>query len=273
MIQSYFGIAHAPFTRPEQQPLLAGQQDILEHLRVHSHQRGFCIVAGSPGTGKTLLRQAFAQSNTHQVCPHITRTLHTYAGTLRILCNSLAIDTKGGDIKCEKQVIEQAHSLHRQGKAIALTIDDAHLMPAQHLRKLRLLLEDTPGNYAIILFAQTELLQNLALAINEDLRSRVTYSALLRPLTPEDITAFILRELDACTLAHSHIDTAAMHLIATSSGGILRHAASLTTASLIQTVRTQARTMTTAHVNTALMQPHWREHDYWIQEPNQPQKT
>jgi len=88
MIQSYFGIAHAPFTRPEQQPLLAGQQDILEHLRVHSHQRGFCIVAGSPGTGKTLLRQAFAQSNTHQVCPHITRTLHTYAGTLRILCNS-----------------------------------------------------------------------------------------------------------------------------------------------------------------------------------------
>ena len=232
---------------------------------MHSHQRGFCIVAGSPGTGKTVLRQAFAQSSQHQVCPHITRTLHTYGGILRILCHSLAIDTKGGDLKCEKQVIEQAHTLHRQGKAIALTIDDAHLMPTQHLRKLRLLLEDTPGNYAIILFAQTELLQTLALAVNEDLRSRISYSAILRPLIPEDITHFILRELDACAMAHARIDTAALNLIATSASGILRHAVNLTTASFIQTVRTQTQTMTTAHVNTALMQPHWRDHEHWIQ--------
>ncbi len=272
MIQSHFGITHAPFTR-EEQPLLLAQQEILENLRVHSHQRGFCIVAGSPGTGKSVLRQAFAVSGQHQICPHITRTLHTYGGTLRILCNSLAIDYEGGDIKCEKQVIHQAHELHRQGKAIALTIDDAHLMPAQHLRKLRLLLEDTPGNYAIILFAQTELLKTLALSVNEDLRSRVSYSALLRALTPEDITEFILRELDACSLPHARIDPAALNLIATSSTGILRHAINLTTASFIQTVRAQAQTMTTTHVNAALMQPHWREHDYWIQSnPDSPKR-
>ncbi len=60
-------------------------------------------------------------------------------------------------------------------------------MPPQHLRKLRLLLEDTPGNYAIIVFAQTELLAKLALAVNDDLRSRISYSALLKPLLPEDL--------------------------------------------------------------------------------------
>ena len=263
MIQSHFGITRAPFTLDEQ-PLLEGQKDILEHLRVHCHQRGLCIVAGAPGTGKTILRKAFAQSGDRRVCPRITRTMHTYSNTLRILCASLAIEYEGGDLKCERQVIEQAHALHRQGKAIALTIDDAHLMPPPHLRKLRLLLEDTPGNYAVILFAQTELLARLALAVNEDLRSRVSYSALLRPLAPEDIEAFILRELDRCGLAHSRIDTAALHLIAASCGGILRHAVNLTTAALIQTVRTQNTTTTTAHVNTALMQPHWREHDYWL---------
>ena len=125
------------------------------------------------------------------------------------------------------------------------TIDDAHLMPPPHLRKLRLLIEETPGNYAVILFAQTELLARLALAVNEDLRSRVSYSALLRPLAPEDIEAFILRELDRCGLAHSRIDTAALRLIAASCGGILRHAVNLTTAALIQTVRTQTTTTTT----------------------------
>lgn len=263
IIQSHFGIARAPFTLDEH-PLLEAQKDILEHLRVHSHQRGLCIVAGPPGTGKTILRKAFAQSGDRRVCPHITRTLHTYANTLRILCASLAVEDQGTDFKCERQIIEQAHALHRQGKAIALTIDDAHLMPPPHLRKLRLLLEDTPGNHAIILFAQTELLATLALAINEDLRSRVSYSALLRPLAPEDIEAFILRELERCGLAHSRIDTAALHLIATNCGGILRHAVNLTTAALIQTVRTQATTTTTAHVNTVLMQPHWRQHDHWI---------
>jgi len=263
MIQSHFGITHAPFTHDEQ-PLLEAQKEILENLRVHSHQRGFCVVAGTPGTGKTVLRKAFAVSGDRRVCPHITRTMHTYSNTLRILCASLAIDYQGGDLKCEKQVIDAAHALHRKGKAIALTIDDAHLMPPQHLRKLRLLLEDTPGNYGIVLFAQTELLAKLALSVNEDLRSRISYSALLTPLTPEDIEAFILREFDRSGLAHSRLDTAALHLIATSSSGILRHGVHLTTASLIQAVRTQSTAVTTAHVNTALMQPHWREHEHWI---------
>ena len=267
MIQSHFGITHAPFTRDDK-PLLGAQKDILEHLKVHTHQRGLCVVAGSPGTGKSILRKAFAEHSDRRICPHITRTMHTYSNTLRILCQSLAIDYQGGDLKCEKQVIEQAHTLHRQGKAIALTIDDAHLMPPQHLRKLRLLLEDTPGNYAIILFAQTELLAKLALAVNEDLRSRISYSALLHPLTPEDIETFILREFDRCALAHSRIDPAALYLIATSSSGILRHAINLTTSSLIQAVRNQTTTVTTAHVNSALMQPHWRDHDHWLTQAN-----
>ena len=207
MINTHFGITHTPFSLDEQ-PLLETQKEILEELRVHSYQRGFCIIAGAPGTGKTVLRQAFAQSNERQVTPGITRTLHTYSGILRILCQSLTIEYQGNDLKCEKQVIEQAHELHRCGKAIALTIDDAHLMPPQHLRKLRLLLEETLGNYAIILFAQTELLAQLALYVNKDLRSRVSYSAILNKLTAEDIETFILREFERVGLAHSRIDAA-----------------------------------------------------------------
>lgn len=263
MINTHFGITHTPFSL-EEQPLLQAQKEILEELRVHSYQRGLCIVAGSPGTGKTVLRKAFAGSNERQVTPHILRTLHTYSSILRILCQSLAIEYQGNDLKCEKQVIEQAHELHRLGKAIALTIDDAHLLATQHLRKLRLLLEESPGNYAIILFAQSELLAQLALYVNEDLRSRITYSVILNKLTPEDIESFILREFERVGLAHSRIDTAALHLIAGSSEGILRHAVNLTTNSLIQAVRTQNTTVMTQHVNTALMQPHWRDHDYWI---------
>ena len=40
MIQSHFGITHAPFSHDEQ-PLLEGQKDILENLRVHSCKHFF----------------------------------------------------------------------------------------------------------------------------------------------------------------------------------------------------------------------------------------
>ena len=243
---------------------LVKKLELLKPDKDVTNQRRLCILAGQPGTGKTILRQAFAQSSDHLVTPYITRTMHTYANILRILCQALGIEHAGSDLKCEDQVIHQMRTLHHKGKAIALTIDDAHLTPPQHLRKLRLLLEESPGNYGILLFAQIELLATLALAVNADLHSRTTYSALLHPLTPEDIQTFILRELDTAGLAHSRIDPAALHLIAHSAGGILRHAVHLTTSSLIQAVRTAKTTVTTQHVNTALMQPHWRDHDYWI---------
>lgn len=59
MINTHFGITHTPFSLDEQ-PLLQAQKDILEELRVHSYQRGLCMIVGSPGTGKTVLRKAFA---------------------------------------------------------------------------------------------------------------------------------------------------------------------------------------------------------------------
>ena len=61
MIQSHFGITHAPFTQSEP-PLLTRQKEVLQELQVHCHHRGFCLVAGQPGTGKTVLRKAFAQA-------------------------------------------------------------------------------------------------------------------------------------------------------------------------------------------------------------------
>ena len=53
------------------------------------------------------------------------------------------------------------------------------------LRRLRLLFEDFPKNHNLILVAQPQLLSNLQLIVNEDIKSRVTYSALLPKLAPD----------------------------------------------------------------------------------------
>ncbi len=80
-------------------------------------------------------------------------------------------------------------------------IDDAHLMPADCLRKLRLLCEDFPRSHNLVLIGQPPLLQSLSLTVNEEIRSRVTYSVVLPRLSPETIEAFILVQLDRAGLA------------------------------------------------------------------------
>src|SRR6266487_6695717 len=64
------------------------------------------------------------------------------------------------------------------------------------LRKLRLLCEDFPRSHNLVLIGQPPLLQSLSLTINEEIRSRVTYSALLPRLAPEAVEQFVLDQLD-----------------------------------------------------------------------------
>jgi len=267
MINGHFGIPAMPFQSQKRQ-LLEHQKEILEAIRVHRFQRGFCLVVGEPGTGKSVIRDALTEETAHQVTPSIGRTLHTYSNTLRILCESLGIEYEGGDLKCEKQVIQEVHRLNHIGKAVTLIIDDAHLLELKHLRKLRLLFEEMSQNYAIILLAQTELMPKLALSVNTDLRSRISYSSLLRKLNPEQAKAFILDSFDQCELAHNRIEEAALNLISSACDGILRNIVNLTLSSMVQAVRAQSKNISLNHVNTALLQPHWREADHWLQNPD-----
>ena len=119
------------------------------------------------------------------ITPVVNRTLHTYHNTLRILCEAFHIEFEGRDHHCERLLVQEAFRLHRTGKMLVPIIDDAHLMQSDCLRKLRLLFEDFPNYHNLVLIGQPPLLQSLALSVNEEIRSRVTYSVILPRLGPE----------------------------------------------------------------------------------------
>ena len=260
MIRSYFGIEAAPFD-PRHVCLLPQQEEVLDTLRVHCQQGGLCLILGEPGTGKSVLKQALIDSDPKRlIAPAIARTLHTYLNTLKVLCEAFAIDFDGGAHTCEKRIIDEAFRLNRQGKMIAPVIDDAHLMDVLCLRRLRLLLEDFPKNHNLVLVAQPCLVRTLALAVNEDIRSRVTYSVAMMRLTNEQTQAFILDQFDRAGLAHNVFTDRALNLIARSSDGVLRKARNLCLGCLVEAIRDQTRTVDIDHVNAVLKQPHWRAH-------------
>jgi type II secretory pathway predicted ATPase ExeA len=219
-------------------------------------------VLGEPGTGKSVLKQALvAHDPKRMMTPVVNRTLHTYHNTLRILCDAFQIEFDGRDHRCERLLVQEAFRLHRTGKLLVPIIDDAHLMQTDCLRKLRLLFEDFPRSHNLVLLGQPPLMQTLALTVNEEIRSRVTYSVILPRLAPETIEQFLFDQFDQAGLGHNTFTPEALALVVRSAEGLLRRARNLCRAALIEAVRDQTRIVDLKQINRVLIQPHWRR-DY-----------
>ena len=259
MIRSHFGIEQNPFD--QQKPaLLPHQQEIFETIKVHAQQGGLCIIMGEPGTGKSVIKQAIINHDPKRmITPAIARTLHTYTNTLHILCTAFKIETDGRDAKCEKLLIEAGWKINHEGKMLVPIIDDAHLMDVECLRKLRLLFEDFPKNHNLVLFAQPQLMQKMHLIVNEDLKSRITYSVKVPRMNPDDMKHFIYSQLDLIKLGHNTFSDDAVDLIVRSSEGIIRRTRNLCISSMLEAVRDRKQVIGLDQVNRVLMQPHWRK--------------
>ena len=269
MIQSYFGIKDIPFTINSKSPLLKHQQRHLDILKVHARQGGLCLVIGEPGTGKTILKNALTKLDPSQmVTLIINRSLHTWHNMLRLLCQAFEIESTGADNKCEAALIKEARNLNAKGKSIMIIIDDAHLIPIEALRRLRLLLEDFPKNRNLVLIGQPELNTTLQLKINFDIKNRITYSAKLDLLKYDDLKDFIYAQLDKVGLPHHTFTERAVNLIIRSSEGTLRTVKNVCLGALIEAVRNQTKVIDLNEVNAVLIQPHWRQNQQ--NEPQQP---
>jgi len=269
MIRSYFGLSQQPFAIDDNAPLLEHQQRHFDILKVHSQQGGLCLIIGEPGTGKSVLKNAIIRHDPKQwITPVINRSLHTWPNLLRLLCQAFQIDTTGNDAKCETRLINEARMLNSKGKTIIPIIDDAQLVPIEALHKLRLMLEDFPKNHNLILIGHTSLNTSLQLRPQQDLKSRVTYSAKIDTLAPSALIAYIHSQLDRAGLPHHTFTDEAVNLILRLSEGTLRSVKNLCIGSLIEAVRDQTKTVDLKQVNSVLMQPHWRHNPQ--DEPPQP---
>ncbi|MCP4377838.1 MAG: AAA family ATPase [bacterium] len=260
MIRSYFGLTNNPFALREIE-LLGHQQEIYDTLNVHCQQGGLCLVVGSPGTGKSVIKESMKRLPEKQyLVATVARTLHTYTNTVKLLCEAFRLEFESSAFKCERRLIEQAFNLNHNGKMLVTIIDDAHLMDISNLRKLRLLFEDFPKNHNLILIGQPVLLTNLNLSVNQDLKSRVTYSVVTKRLHPDSMRDFVHRELERIGLAHNTFTEAATELITRSSDGVLRKCRNLCLATMLEAVRAASGTTIDIDlVNRVLIQPHWQK--------------
>jgi len=266
MIRSHFGLSKDPFSKQHVE-LLEHQQEIFDILKIHSQQGGLCVVIGESGVGKTEIKvkiRSLTEKRNIEV-PTMNRTMHTYINIIKQLLEAFKLEERHTVKDCESNIIQEAFRMNGDGKAIATIIDDAHLMAMEVCRKLRLLFDEFPKNHNLILIGEIDLLQRLALTSNEDIKSRITYSAKIDKLNPDQMKKFIQRELDHCGLGFSSFDEGAVELIVRSSAGIIRLCKNLCLGSLVQAVVERKRRVDIKIVNTVLTQPHWRTYEELLQ--------
>jgi MSHA biogenesis protein MshM len=186
MIKGTFGLTKEPFNldTPE---LLPQQKQVLEIVKIHAQHGGFSVVMGSPGVGKSVLREHMEALDKEKnvVVVSFSRTMHSYLNILKQLAESFKIDVPVKDL--EKALIQAAFGYIRDRKTLYILIDEAHLMDITVLRKLRLLFERFPKKHNLVLFGQQDLLHYLSMNVNEDIKSRITYSKNILPLSDHEL--------------------------------------------------------------------------------------
>ncbi|QGX39328.1 ExeA family protein [Permianibacter aggregans] len=265
MIKSLHGVTKEPFNRHDL-ALLPQQKTILDIIKIHAQQGGFSVIVGEPGVGKSVLKehleaQANARDTTIVSC---SRTMHTYLQILLQMAESFKIEVP--ERQLEKELIKAAFEHIQQRKTLYILIDEAHLIEMNVLRKLRLLFEQFPKKHNLVLFGQRDLLHYLSLNVNQDIKSRITYSATIKPLNPDDLEHYIVKELEMVRMGINTFDPAAIELIVRSANGNLRLCRNLCYGSLVEAARETQKTVTITHVNAVLVQPHWRSHNELIKQ-------
>ncbi len=263
MIKATFGVKQEPFNR-ETFTLMEQQQTITDIIKIHSQHGGFSVIIGAPGVGKTVIREHLENLATERdtVVVSCSRTLQSYLSILRQLAESFKIESI--DKALEKTLIQAAFTHVRERKTLYTLIDEAHLLDMAVLRKLRLLFERFPKKHNLVLLGQRDLLYYLSMTVNEDIKSRITYSQTLHGLNDQDLGTYIQNELDAVRMGANTFDEGATELILRSVQGNLRLCRNLCYGSLVEACRENKKTVMISHVNNVLVQPHWRSHDELI---------
>jgi general secretion pathway protein A len=191
-------------------------------------RKGFIMVTGEVGTGKTtLLRKAMHSFGPNIKVAYIGNTLLSFTELLRVILNDLGLPTPSEDkLGMMNQLNEYLIEQLTAGNVVALLIDESQDLSDEILEELRLLsnLEtDKDKLLQIVLIGQPELERKLDQTQLRQLKQRVALRCRLDPIGALEVGAYIdarLRTIDH--RCEDLFDFDAVQKIAVSSKGVPR---------------------------------------------------
>jgi len=204
MYLTFYGLADKPFNATPDPRFLymsPGHREALAQLQYGVEERkGFIVLTGKVGTGKTTLLQALRQRLDSQTAiSSVFNCTLPFDSILEYVLEDLEI-AKGGESPAQRLMalnnflIERA----RTGQNTALILDEAQNLSPSTLEQIRLLSNfETPTSklLQILLVGQPELAETLRLPELGQLKQRVGLRCQIPPLTPQETREYIRTRL------------------------------------------------------------------------------
>jgi len=206
MYTSYFGFKESPFNlTPDPRYLFLSphHREALDHMLYGVNERkGFIVITGGIGTGKTTLCRAFlSQLESSIKSALIFNSFITEQELLAIIMEEFGIDAGAGTVT-KKERIDRINEFllqtFSQGGNAVLVLDEAQNLSPTVLEQIRMLsnLEtEREKLIQIVLVGQPELKDLLTSSSMQQLNERIVVRFELRPLDHKDIRGYVEHRL------------------------------------------------------------------------------
>jgi general secretion pathway protein A len=210
MYKQFYGLKRNPFEISPDPSFFCstpGHYEALAALYYGVQRRkGFIVLTGEVGTGKTLLLRCMAEllKRAQVDMAYVFNPRLSEMEFLRYLMIDLRLPVNGNDKSSMLfQLNDYLLARHAQGTTTAVIIDEAHLLSWPLLEEVRLLTNmETPRQklLQIILVGQPELDQRIDSPDLRQLNQRIGLRRKLAPLSGEEMQQYILRRLELASV-------------------------------------------------------------------------
>ena len=254
--QSFFGLTDPAFCRAPRKPYLdPARKQALTQLQALVRRRGFAVVTGPPGSGKTALIHYLCNQlndNQHQIA-YVPFSFLEKGHMLNYLAAQLGLEPSRGLAATLRIIQKHLHGIQPVNPVIVL--DEVERLETGTAHLVRALLHDRADtvHHCTTIMAGTDSFveQKLRLQVHEALRQRITLYLRLPPLSREHTDAYLIHHLRCAGCGNDIFEPPALQLIHELVSGVPRLINALAETAMDHAAEQHRQTVTIEHVQAA----------------------
>ena len=242
MFKAFYGLSKDPFPKDVEIKNYFPSKDFkeaLNRLEFLKKTKGFGLISGEPGAGKSFLMRSFTDSLNSNLYKsvYIPISTLTVMDFYRALCNGLEITPDHKKVNMFKQIQEAIYTYHNSKNITpVIIVDEAQFLKNSLLNDLRLIFNfdmDSKDYAILILCGQIPFITQLNRQPHEALRQRIIVNYCLKGLTRDETKEYIESRLEIAGCSEPIFEDDAYEILFSSTNGYIRPLNSLAKMSLI----------------------------------------
>lgn len=231
MIEAYYGMKRLPFQKdinPKDIFVYDSSRELSRRLEHMKQTRGFMLITGTPGSGKTLHVRAFSDG----LNPNLYKVVYIPLCTINMIefYRQLSVLLGGEPLYRKSQLFASIQDsirdyVQNQKKIPVIIFDEAHFLINENFYELQIIANfamDSSDPALFILIGQQHLKERLMRPMHQPFNQRITLKYHLLPFTQEETLAYIRHHLALAGLKDPLFNQNALAAIHQNSAGLPR---------------------------------------------------